>query len=111
MPTPKSNLWQRRAGQLARAIPRSALHPATLAWADASGGQARWSVAVSGGADSLALLLLLWAHGPERRSRLQALHFNHRLRGRASDADEVFCRKVCAALGVKFISASWTAAH
>jgi len=52
--------------------------------------------AVSGGADSLALLLLLWAHWPERRSRLQVLHFNHRLRGRASRTDEVFCRKVCA---------------
>jgi len=50
------------------------LHPAVLAWAGKSTARARWSIAVSGGADSLALLLLLWAHWPERRSRLQVLH-------------------------------------
>jgi tRNA(Ile)-lysidine synthase len=64
-------------------------------------------VAFSGGADSLALLLLLWAHWPERREKLVALHFNHRLRGRASEADERFCRRVCAALGVKCAVGRW----
>lgn len=67
-------------------------------------------MAFSGGADSLALLLLLWVHWPERRARLQALHFNHRLRGRAADADAAFCRKVCAALNVKFVAGMWRAA-
>ena len=67
----------------------------------------RWAVAFSGGADSLALLLLLWAHWPERRTRLVALHFNHRLRGRASAADAVFCRRVCEALGVTFVTDAW----
>jgi tRNA(Ile)-lysidine synthase len=58
-------------------------------------------VALSGGADSVALLLLLWAHWPARRDRLRAVHFNHRLRGRASERDEVFCRRLCRALGVE----------
>jgi tRNA(Ile)-lysidine synthase len=68
-------------------------------------------MAFSGGVDSLALLLLLWAHWPERRARLLAVHFDHRLRGRASTADARFCRRVCAALGVRFIEGTWTNAR
>jgi len=59
------------------------------------------SVALSGGADSVALLLLLWAHFSERRGDLLALHYNHRLRGAEADEDEAFCRELCAALGVE----------
>lgn len=65
-------------------------------------------MAFSGGADSLALLLLLWAHWPERRTRLVALHFNHRLRGKASEADVAFCRRVCAALQVPIRVGAWS---
>ncbi len=103
--------WKARALELAVALPRARLHPAVVAWAEESGGRATWSVAFSGGADSLALLLLLWAHWPERRGRLQALHFNHRLRGRASDGDEKFCAGVCAAMDVKFVSGAWGGAR
>jgi len=50
----------------------------------------RIGVAVSGGADSVALLLLLL----EFREKLGfvpcVVHFNHQLRGRASDADQKF---------------------
>jgi tRNA(Ile)-lysidine synthase len=103
--------WRSAALQLASVIPRARLHPAVLAMVAAGSPTARWSVAFSGGADSLALLLLLWAHWPSRRARLQALHFNHRLRGRESRGDEAFCRAVCASLGVKFAAGSWTAAR
>ncbi|MCX6952143.1 MAG: tRNA lysidine(34) synthetase TilS [Verrucomicrobia bacterium] len=99
------------AARLADAVPRTRLHPAVMAWADACSKRTPWAVAFSGGADSLALLLLLWAHWPERRERLRALHFNHRLRGRASQADERFCAKVCAALGVNYVSAVWKDSH
>jgi tRNA(Ile)-lysidine synthase len=64
-------------------------------------------VGFSGGADSLALLLLLWAHWPERRTKLISLHFNHRLRGAASDRDERFCREVSLALGIRFVTDRW----
>lgn len=75
-------------------------------------GSSRWAVAFSGGADSLALLLLLWAEGPGRWGRdFVVLHFNHRLRGRAADADEKFCAQVCAALGVTFVAGRWREAH
>ena len=54
----------------------------------------RWAVAFSGGADSLALLLIFWAEGPGRWGRdFTVLHFNHRLRGRAANADEKFARR------------------
>ena len=103
------NIWRRRAAALADLLPRERLHPAVLAWAEGRRVAARgpWAVALSGGADSLCLLLLLWAHWPERRRRLAALHFNHRLRGRAADADERFCRKVCAALGLRSSFGRW----
>ena len=86
------------AAKLATLLPRERLHPEVMAWATKPGRRAPWAVAVSGGADSLALLLLTWAHWPERRERLVALHFNHRLRGRESAADEKFCRRVCGGL-------------
>jgi tRNA(Ile)-lysidine synthase len=64
-------------------------------------------VALSGGADSLCLLLLLWAHWPERRSRLLALHFDHRMRGAAARADARFCAAVCRELGVPCTVGRW----
>ncbi len=53
-------------------------------------------VAVSGGADSVALLSVLRAWGRERPLRLTAAHFNHGLRGRAAQADARFVRALCA---------------
>lgn len=105
--------WTRIAEALAARFPQSALHPAVRAWADGEDDAARggWAVAFSGGADSLALLLLLWAHWPERRARLVAVHFDHRLRGRASTADARFCERVCAALGVRFVEGKWSGAR
>jgi tRNA(Ile)-lysidine synthase len=82
-----------------------------LAWVEKNGPRTGWAVAFSGGADSLAVLLLAWAHWPERRARLCAVHFNHRLRGRESDADERFCGRVCAALGVKLVTGAWAQAR
>ncbi len=62
----------------------------------------RVAVAVSGGADSVALLLLL----EELRERLgivpSVAHFNHQLRGKASDADEKFVARLAAARALPF---------
>ncbi len=69
-------------------------------------------MAFSGGADSLALLLVFWAEAPGRWGRdFVVLHFNHRLRGRVADADEKFCVQVCKALDVKFVAGRWRAAR
>ena len=50
-------------------------------------------VAVSGGVDSVVLLHLLHELAPKHRWQLTAAHFNHRLRGRSSDADERLVRR------------------
>jgi len=101
--------WPAAAAALAGAVPRSRLHPAVVAWAQSRPAREGWAVALSGGADSVALLLLLWAHWPARRERLVALHFDHRLRGRASAADARFCGRLCAGLGVNFVPGRWDA--
>ena len=60
----------------------------------------RLAAAVSGGADSMALLLLLRALQPEFGYTLSACHVNHGLCGAAADRDEAFVRQACGALGV-----------
>ncbi|HLV87131.1 MAG TPA: tRNA lysidine(34) synthetase TilS [Candidatus Sulfotelmatobacter sp.] len=50
----------------------------------------RVGVAVSGGIDSVALLRLLLELKPELGIVLAVVHFNHRLRGAESDADQEF---------------------
>lgn len=53
-------------------------------------------VALSGGADSVSLLLLLHEQG----YRVEAAHCNFRLRGEESDRDERFCEELCERLRV-----------
>lgn len=61
---------------------------------------ARVCVALSGGADSVALLHLLRACEKELEISLCAAHFNHRLRGQESVRDECFVRELCAQLQI-----------
>jgi len=53
-------------------------------------------VALSGGADSVALLRILLEAG----YHVEAVHCNFRLRGTESDRDEAFCQALCDRLGV-----------
>ena len=62
-------------------------------------------VAVSGGADSTALLAGLARVAPEFGLSLHAAHLHHGLRGAAADADLAFVRRLCARLGVPLIAA------
>ena len=52
---------------------------------------ALYLVGLSGGADSVALLLVMRRLG----YRVEGVHCNFHLRGRESDRDEVFCRDLC----------------
>jgi tRNA(Ile)-lysidine synthase len=61
-------------------------------------------VAVSGGLDSMALLHLLRELSSRHRWKLTVAHFNHRLRGRSSDADEKLVRKTAAAMRLPFVA-------
>ena len=51
--------------------------------------------AVSGGADSVALLFSLYLLQEKWQITLEAAHFNHHLRGIESDRDEAFVREFC----------------
>ena len=51
--------------------------------------------AVSGGADSMALLWGMYLLREKLSIHLAAAHFNHGLRGEESDGDEVFVREFC----------------
>ena len=60
-------------------------------------------VAVSGGPDSVALLCVMQRLTQGASGRLIAAHFNHRLRGPDSDADESFVRTLCQQLGIPLV--------
>lgn len=53
-------------------------------------------VAVSGGVDSMVLLRALKILSTKHKWKIVVAHFNHRLRGRASDADEKLVRRMAA---------------
>jgi len=60
-------------------------------------------VAVSGGVDSMVLLRVLHTLAAERGGRLVVAHFNHRLRGAASDGDARFVARVARGLGLECV--------
>lgn len=83
-PTPDAQLTTRFAADLARL------------WPEGAGGGARLGLAVSGGPDSLALLLLAAAAMP---GRVEAATVDHGLRPESADEAAMVAR-VCAELGV-----------
>lgn len=60
-------------------------------------------IAVSGGADSLSLLLAINSLREQKKLDLRviAAHFNHKLRGRESDADEEFVKHIASERGIE----------
>ncbi len=63
-------------------------------------------VAVSGGLDSMVLLHALNQLAVQHGWQLTVAHFNHRLRGRASDADERLVRQTAAAMKLPVLAES-----
>ena len=58
--------------------------------------QKKYLVALSGGADSVALLMVLHELGYQ----LEGVHCNFHLRGEESDKDEDFCKNLCERYGI-----------
>ncbi len=84
-------------------IARSILRLDALVSAAAHGrdpAQSGLLIALSGGPDSVALLIAAHAWAGRRGAVLEAAHLNHRLRGAEADGDEAFCRELCARLAV-----------
>jgi tRNA(Ile)-lysidine synthase len=64
----------------------------------------RVGIAVSGGADSVALLRITLELREELGIVLSVAHFNHKIRGAESDADEQFVRELTALHNLPFLS-------
>lgn len=62
----------------------------------------RVAVGLSGGADSVALLLALLAESRELGLLVSAAHLHHGLRGAEADADQEFCRALAEELEIPF---------
>jgi tRNA(Ile)-lysidine synthase len=60
-------------------------------------------VALSGGADSVALLHLFHESIPELGCPVRAAHVHHHLRGAEADADAAYCNEVCQRLAVPLV--------
>ena len=60
----------------------------------------RVTVGFSGGADSTALLYLLWQLREQLQIAVAACHINHQLRGQESQRDEDFVRAFCGQHGI-----------
>lgn len=60
--------------------------------------------ALSGGADSVSLLLAMKALSEEHGFTLSACHLNHGLRDAESDGDQRFCEELCARLQIPLIT-------
>jgi tRNA(Ile)-lysidine synthase len=58
-------------------------------------------VALSGGPDSVALLLAAHRWAAATGSQIEAAHLNHQLRGADASGDEEFCRDLCVRLGLE----------
>lgn len=61
---------------------------------------------LSGGADSVCLLVVLTEISRKIGFSVKALHVNHCLRGEESDRDENFCRELCIKLHIPFTAVS-----
>ncbi len=64
------------------------------------------TVALSGGADSVCLLHILYSLKDSLGITLSAAHLNHNLRGEESDRDEQYVRNLCERLNVPLIVGS-----
>lgn len=61
---------------------------------------------LSGGADSVCLLVVLAEISRSAGFSVKALHVNHCLRGEEADRDENFCRELCRKLNIPFTAVS-----
>lgn len=57
-------------------------------------------IGLSGGADSVSLLLIMRELAAERGFPLRAVHINHHIRGEESDRDMSFCQSLCERLEI-----------
>lgn len=86
--------WPSLAESLSAKFSHDRFNSEVTSWIEKQTEDRPWSIACSGGPDSVCLLLLLYAHYAHRHGDLHILHFNHCMRGEASDSDADFVKKL-----------------
>ena len=94
--------WLSHTEEMGRTFSRDRLHPEVMHWIENDSEDRPWSIACSGGADSVCLVLMLYTHFPQRRDSMRIFHFNHRLRSEASDSDASFVKNLAEGLAIPF---------
>ncbi len=94
--------WPKAASELSKLIPLEDLYPEVVRFLSQNTTQP-WAVSCSGGSDSLALLLLIYGHFPQKKEELHVVHYNHKLRGAESDQEALFVESCAQSLGLPFI--------
>ncbi|HVU37822.1 MAG TPA: tRNA lysidine(34) synthetase TilS [Opitutales bacterium] len=102
MKKPAAQPWSKIAAHVGDTFPPERLVAKVRGWLELnSRADEPWAVAVSGGADSVGLLLLLWEHFPKQRKKILVLHFDHATRP-DSATDARFVEKLAKDLGARF---------
>lgn len=94
--------WAERFGAFAREFKEQCLDPEALAFLRSLPLHQPVLAACSGGADSLFLVLALRACLPGAAGRLRVVHFNHRVRGQAAEADAAFVAELADELDLPY---------
>jgi len=97
---PKKINWPQLAEELGERFDADCLEPSVRAHFAAT-GTVRLLVACSGGADSIFMLCLLYAHRAELDLDLYVAHYNHCWRGDVSDQDADYVRALAEALSLR----------
>lgn len=61
-------------------------------------------IALSGGPDSVFALHFFHKYKRRFKIEIDAVHLNHKLRGKESDKDEKFCEQLCEKMGIELIT-------
>lgn len=97
----KTLTWPQLAQALGERFDADCIEPSVRAHL-AMAGSTPLLVACSGGADSIFLLCLLFAHRAELNLELSIAHYNHHWRGEPSNQDAEFVRSVARALDLPY---------
>ncbi len=98
--------WKYNSQKLSKLTTNNNLHSAVIEQLSKD-CHCPWTIACSGGADSIYLTLLLYSLFQDNFKNMTIVHFNHKLRSIDSDKDEEFVRKLTEDLGLKFFSGEW----
>lgn len=98
---PKMTHWPEAARALRARIEGDVFEPTVVGHLDGAGDLL---VACSGGADSVYLLCLLVAESSRLGLRLHVAHYNHRWRGKDSEADAAFVESLAQAFDLPYLS-------